>query len=105
MCSKNFLRRVVPFFATFLMGVFIASFFVSISPRPFGGHRFRHMEEDRQMRLQLERVTEENFRLREQIGERPSAVQRDLIEPGVRGLVPPPPPALPARPTAPREIR
>lgn len=91
MCSKNFFRRVVPFFATFLMGVFIASFFVTIG-RPSMGGRRHHMEEDRQIRMELDRVTQENMHLREQLGERSVSVERHLIDPGVRGLVPPPPP-------------
>jgi hypothetical protein len=107
MCSKGFFRRVVPFFATFLMGVFIASFFVTSGRPSLGGHR-HHMEEDRQIRIELDRVndendrvTQENMHLREQLGERPVNVERDLIEPGVRGLVPPPPTRL----TAPHSIR
>ena len=100
MCSKDFLRRVVPFFAAFLVGVFIASFFVSIGRPGWGGRRARHFEEDRQMRLQNEQLVEENFRLREQLDERSVSIEHHLIEPGVRGLVPAPPPPRPAAPQA-----
>jgi len=95
MCTKNFLRRVVPFFAAFLMGVFIASFFGSSGRLGLSSRRARHFEEDRQIRLQNERLLEENFRLREQLDERSVSVEHHLIDPGTRGLVPPPRPAPP----------
>ena len=66
MCSKGLLKRILPFFATFAVGLFIASFFVDISGhrwRP--GHRMHHEMERMQMELQQQR--EENMRLREQL--------------------------------------
>lgn len=92
MCGKNFLRRTVPFFATFLIGVFIASFFVSIGRPGYGGRRAMHFEEDRQIRVENDRLRDENTRLQEQLKSRPFNYDSDFSERDIRELVPPPNP-------------
>ena len=75
MCSKSFLKRMLPFFATFAVSLFIASFFVSIGPnfrgRGFGG---RHQE--------MKRLRMENDRLRMEKRDQELEIQRlnGLIE-------------------------
>ncbi|MFT3746308.1 MAG: hypothetical protein QM785_18710 [Pyrinomonadaceae bacterium] len=58
---------MLPFFATFAIGLFIASFFVSITPnfrsRGFGG---RHKEMKR-LRMENEMLRNENLRLKNQL--------------------------------------
>lgn len=67
MCSKGLVKRMLPFFATFAVSLFIASFFVSIGPnfrdRGFGG---RHQEMKR-LRLENEMLKNENLRLKNQL--------------------------------------
>jgi hypothetical protein len=58
---------MLPFFATFAIGLFIASFFVSIGPnfrsRGFGG---RHQEMKR-LRIENEMLKDENMRLKSRV--------------------------------------
>ena len=66
MCSKGFFRRMLPFFATFAVGIFIASLF------GFGGPRFRGRGWERHQmfeRIQMENedLKMENMRLRNQL--------------------------------------
>lgn len=69
MCSKGLLKRALPFFATLAVGLFIASFFVTIKPI-FSGRGGRHAEMKRmrveleRTRFELEQVKNENLRLR-----------------------------------------
>jgi len=69
--SKGFIRRMLPFFATFAVGLFIASFFVSVGPPRFRGkgwerhRRFEQIQiENDQLKIENGRVTEENIRLK-----------------------------------------
>ena len=66
--SRGFIKRMLPFFATFAVGVFIASFFVSISGPNFRGPRFgkRHHEMNR-LRHENEQLRNENLRLKNQV--------------------------------------
>ncbi len=65
MGNAGLLKRALPFLATFGLGLFVASFFVNISPR------FEHHERGRchrdmwEMRIENEQLREENKRLRE----------------------------------------
>ena len=67
MGNIGWLKRALPFFATFGLGLFIASFFVSISPR------FEHHERGRchrdmwEMRIENEQLRDANKQLREQL--------------------------------------
>ena len=71
MCCKGFFKRIVPFFLTFAVGLFIASFFVSIAAPDFRfsmrGERTRHFERDRMMEFENQRLNEENLRLKKQL--------------------------------------
>jgi hypothetical protein len=109
MSSTAFFKRILPFIATFAVGIFIASFFVTISGPRFDrrGHGKR-CDESRRLRMELDRMQTENDRLREQINlltDRSFATGDDslTIAPGLSEL--PPPPPMPARPAAPRAIR
>ena len=68
MGNKGLLKRMLPFFATFAVGIFVASFFVNI-----GGPRFGHREggkcrhEMRELRYEYEQQREEIRQLREQL--------------------------------------
>jgi len=68
MCCKGFVKRIVPFFLTFAVGLFIASFFVTVvAPSlkiPNRGWRRNHRQYDRQMELENQRLRDENLRLR-----------------------------------------
>ena len=67
MCSKGLVKRMLPFFATFAVGLFIASFFVSISGPSFNrGWGGRHKEMKR-LQYENEMLKNENLRLRNQL--------------------------------------
>jgi hypothetical protein len=102
MCGRGFLKRFVPFFLTFVAGLFIASFFVSLTA-PFSGisrgsGRYGYVRA----------LREENQRLQDRVDE---LEQGRIASPcldvdtwdGRRYEVPPPPPA--PRPVAPRTVR
>jgi hypothetical protein len=88
MCCKGFLKRILPFFLTFAVGLLIASFFVSITPnfkfekRHWGK---KHKAYDRQLETENRRLKEENEFLKRQ------ALEREAL-----------PPMPPAPPTAPK---
>ena len=68
MGNKGLLKRMLPFFATFAFGIFIASFFVNIGGPRFGhgeGGKCRH--EMRELRYEYEQQREEIRQLREQL--------------------------------------
>ena len=64
MGTFGLLKRAIPFFATFAFGLFIASFFVSISPRFERHERGRCHRDMWEMRIENEQLREENQRLR-----------------------------------------
>lgn len=99
---KGLLKRIAPFFITLAVGLFVASFFVSIALPNFQinrSSRWRHREYDRQLRLEVERLREENSRLRRQgsVEIRTINVERPR---DLEGMVPPPPPMAPVAPRA-----
>ncbi len=104
MCSKKFFIRFLPFFATLLVGMFVASFFVTIGRPAWAGRRGRHFEEDRQFRCEMERLREENLRLKNQLNDLRMNAQSDFSEFEVPPP-PPPPPVITLKPAAPRAIR
>jgi len=80
MCGKVFIKRVLPFFLTFAVGLFIASFFVSIAAPTFkfnGGFR-RHQQFDRMREIENQRLSEENLRLRRQLADKDAQDSNDL---------------------------
>ena len=111
MCNgKGFIRRMLPFFATFAIGLFIASFFVSVG-RP--GFRTRGWERHRQnerLRIENEELRNENLRLKNLLENQnwaPSSLPRVNSEEWVnRGpefpVEGPPPPPMPVAPKAKR---
>jgi len=93
MCGKVFIKRVLPFFLTFAVGLFIASFFVSIATPKFGFNRGwrKHQHYHRVMEFENQRLKEENSRLKKQLAD------KDLQDLNNRNFdldfaVPPPPP-------------
>ena len=102
MCCKGFFKRIVPFFLTFAVGLFIASFFVSIAAPSFNfslrGERRRHFERDRMMEFENQRLNEENLRLKKQLEDADEINVRNLkynydFDVPPVPLMPPPPPA------------
>jgi hypothetical protein len=100
MCCKGFIKRVVPFFLTFAVGLFIASFFVTIAAPTFQftnrSWRKNHRQYDRQREADIQRLREENMHLKNQLLDKNSE-NVDFQE--LKYSVPPPmPPAPPAPP-------
>lgn len=97
-CSKNFIKRVLPFFLTFAVGLFIASFFISIAAPNFrfplrGERGRRHQEYHRMMEFENQQLKEENLRLRNQLTEKEESDSTAYyLE------VPPPPMMMPPAP-------
>jgi len=70
MTHKGLIKRVLPFVATFAVGLFVASFFVSVSA-PHIGFRGRGWERHRrfeQLQIENEELRNENLRLRNENG-------------------------------------
>lgn len=98
MCGKNFIKRAIPFFLTFVIGISIASLFVTVSAPSFrfnNGFK-RHREYHRMMELENQRLREENFRLKQEFSDREHMSVFDLSSGDLS--VPPPPPLPPAEP-------
>ena len=102
MCCQGFIKRVVPFFLTFAVGLFIASFFVTIAAPTFQftnrSWKRNHRQYDRQRELDIQRLREENMRLKNQLSDKNSE-NVDFQE--LKYSVPPPPPMPPAPPAPP----
>ena len=68
MCCKGFVKRIVPFFLTFAVGLFVASFFVTVAAPSFQfksrNWKRNHQQYDRQMELENQQLRDENLRLR-----------------------------------------
>src|SRR4051812_3267473 len=100
MCNTGWLKRALPFLATFAMGLFIASFFVNIGPR-FGSseHRIRRFEQIQRLMMENDELREENLRLKNKLNmnwDSPAGSEgEELQRPDWK--VSPPPPPRPAR--------
>ncbi len=71
MGSKGFLLRMLPFLATFTLGIFIASFFVNIAaPRIGHGGQGKKYYKFKKLRMENERLRHENLRLRNELDSR-----------------------------------
>ncbi len=88
MCSKGLLKRIAPFFLTFALGLFVASFFVSVAlPNMRFNRGFRkHKEYHRKLESENQQLKEENSRLKRE------ARQNTDFDGDINSLVPPPPP-------------
>lgn len=61
------IKRVLPFFATFALGLLIASFFVDIGRPSFRGNRSGKHKEMRRLKTENQELKQENLRLRNQL--------------------------------------
>ena len=106
MFNKGLIKRMLPFFATFAFGIFVASFFVSISGPSFG-HRNRGKcrHELRDLRYESEQQREEIRRLNEELdGVRMNSLTLDgelPMDMDIDVPLPPPPPSVRQKHTAP----
>ncbi len=69
-CSKGLIKRFAPFFLTFAVGLFIASFFVTVAAPNFRFNfqrKRQHQNYDRQRDLEIQKLREENTRLKNQV--------------------------------------
>ena len=67
MCCLGFFKRFAPFFLTFAVGLFIASFFVSIAAPNFRfnrGFNNRHRQYPQRLESENRQMREENSRLK-----------------------------------------
>ena len=97
----GFIRRILPFFAAFAVGVFIASFFVNIGfQRWRGGERERRHYEMKVLRMENQELKNENLRLKNDLDSQ-SWSHDPEIAPDFDLDVPPPP----SRPVAPHAKR
>jgi len=100
-CGRGFLKRFLPFLLTFAAGLFIASFFVSLTA-PFSGFS---RGERRNGYIRMLRM--ENQRLQDRVDELEQAKTvtpcTEAIEPWED--VPPPAPPAPHHPAPPRFVR
>lgn len=97
MCSKSFFKRIVPFFLTFAVGLFIASFFVTIAAPSFrfsNGLR-RHQEYHRAMEFENQRLREENARLKRELSDKVDMLE--LSSDNIGYPLPPMPPPAPVK--------
>ena len=70
MCCLGIFKRVVPFPLAFTVGLFIASFFVTIGAPNFGNSRRQvKMREMRQVKMEVEELRREKCRLKQEIEE------------------------------------
>lgn len=65
--SKSLIRRALPFAATFVVAVFITSFFVDLNRPRFGGFRAKRHHEMQRLRMENQELRNDNYRLREQL--------------------------------------
>lgn len=96
MLNNGFIKRFLPFFATFAVGMLIASFFVDLSGRRFGkGHHNGRRQQMIELRERVNQLETENRELRQQLGSNAITSEVNVI-----GAVPAPPIA-PIAPVAP----
>ncbi len=98
MCCMGLIKKVVPFFLTLAVGLFVASFFVSIPAPNFSissrGWR-RHQQFHQQMESDNQRLRDLNLRLEKALAERERAIaeREEIILSGDNNFDVPPPPA------------
>ena len=97
MSSIGFIKRIIPFLATLTIGLFIASFFVTVAAPNL---RFRrgmnkHQQYHRRIESENQQLREENNRLKNRLAE---AEKRDWVLDSDLDVPPPPPPVAPTMP-------
>jgi hypothetical protein len=88
----SLIKRVAPFVLTFAVGLFIASFFVTVAAPNFQFRRGfnKHREYHRRIESENRQLREENNRLKNRLAE---MEKRDwVLEEDLNVAVPPPPP-------------
>jgi len=103
MCLKVFAKRIAPFVVTFAVGLFIASFFVTIAMPNFrfGGRHRRQQQEINRLQLENEQLRGNDCRLKRLQAELDRINAENDVRVEYSFDVPPPPPAPPAPPKAP----
>lgn len=95
MCSKGIFKRVVPFLITLTVGLFIASFFVDLAPRPIGfrGGPRRQCRDFKELYMQEHDRAERLERELDRVRQNPSTLQLVHPQPWTAPdeYVPPPP--------------
>lgn len=88
MLNKALIKRIVPFVLTFALGLFVAGFFVSLSPTfKFRKNCCGKRQEVKMLRVENERLQLENQRLQQRLEETERMILLDEV-------VPPPPPLV-----------
>ena len=105
MFSSGMLKRALPFFATFAIGLFVASFFVSITPSFEGRGYGRRCRDAKRLRIENEQLRNDKLRLQNELENlrmsdfHPTVEFHDWKGRGpefpVEAPAPPPPPAAP----------
>ena len=98
MSGMGFIKKVVPFFLTFAIGLFVASFFVSIAVPNFkipNRSWKRHQQYHQRIESENQRLREKNLRLERELAEK-ERQEEIVFSPDANFDVPPPPPMPPA---------
>ena len=102
-CSKSFIKRLIPFFLTFALGLFVASFFVSVAAPRFrfafdrDGFR-RHEEYHHRLEFENQRLREQKALLEQQLADKSDSTDSTLDEVEINVPAPPLPPMPPPAP-------
>ncbi len=99
--KEIYLKRIVPFFLTFTVGLFIASFFVTIAAPSFKSERkIRKYRKYQKLRMENRRLKKTNCWMRKRIAEQEKRERmRERLEAEFQNNFDvPPPPMIPARP-------
>jgi len=90
MLNQAFFKRIIPFIIALALGLFVASFFVSLSPNlKFKKNRCGKQHDARTLRYEKQRLELENQRLKQRLEESERMI---LLE----APAPPPIPSIPA---------
>jgi hypothetical protein len=104
----SFVKRIAPFFLTFAVGLFIASFFVTVAAPNFQFRRGfnRHQQYHRRIESENQQLREENNRLKNRLADM-EREKSDWVLGTVYVPMPPAPPAPPVMPmrTVPSKAR
>ena len=89
---RSFIKRFIPFFLTFAIGLLVASFFVSVAAPRLNFNREGNHRRHHRLKCENEKLRLENQRLERQLAERKAS------ETEFMGLDVPPPPMPPMPP-------